>query len=86
MEEDNRELKERVRCEIEAEFRQTRNQAKTPCLVVDLSECGAGLDMPEDVLLSGQFYLSMPLMEGMADERLVELRWRNGRSAGVRFV
>ena len=77
---------ERDCCQIEGEFREAKDQAKWPCLVVDLSDRGAGLEVPEDASLPPRFYLSLPLLEEMADERLVELKWRNGRAAGVMFV
>ena len=77
---------ERDRCAIEATIRFIENEAVIPCLVVDLTERGAGLSLDESVDLPARFRLALPLTDDLCDERLVELRWRRGRSAGVVFI
>ncbi len=77
---------ERDRCAIEASIRVVENDAMIPCRVVDLSERGAGLALDAAADLPARFRLRLPLTDDHPDERLVELRWRRGRAAGVVFV
>ncbi len=77
---------ERDRCAIEAWIRVVEKDAVVPCLVVDLTEQGAGLSLDETAELPPRFHLALPLTDEDRDERLVELRWRRGRAAGVLFV
>lgn len=77
---------ERDRCAIEASLKVAENDTTLPCLVVDLSETGAGLSLDEAAELPSRFHLALPLMDEHVDERLVELRWRSGRAAGVLFI
>lgn len=77
---------ERDRCAIEASIRVVEKDTMLPCMVVDLTEQGAGLAIDETVELPPRFHLALPLTDEHSDERLVELRWRRGRAAGVLFV
>ena len=77
---------ERDSCAIEASIRVVENDAVLPCVVVDLTEHGAGLSLDEAAELPPRFRLALPLTDEHLDERLVELRWRRGRAAGVLFV
>lgn len=77
---------ERDRCAIEASIRVAEHDIVVPCLVVDLTEQGAGLSIDEAMELPARFNLALPLTEEHSDERLVELRWRRGRAVGVLFV
>ena len=77
---------ERDRCAIEASIRDVDNDVVMPCMVVDLTEQGAGLLLDAAVELPQRFQLALPLIDEHDDERLVELRWRRGGTAGVLFV
>ena len=77
---------ERDVCHIAASIRLPGTQDRLPCVIVDLTEVGAGLVIEELSLLPEQFYLALPLTEGHLDERFVDLRWRDGESAGVSFL
>ena len=77
---------ERDRCAIEASIRVVENDAVVPCVVVDLTEQGAGLALDAAAELPQRFHLALPLTDEHDDERLVELRWRRGATAGVLFV
>lgn len=75
---------ERDPCRIAALIRTT--ELSLACTVTDLTEAGAGLVLSGDTALPSRFRLALPLLDDHEDERLVELRWRNGQAAGVRFV
>ncbi len=77
---------ERDRCAIEASIRVVEKDTVVPCVVVDLTEQGAGLSLDAAAELPVRFHLSLPLIDEHDDERLVELRWRSGGAAGVLFV
>lgn len=77
---------ERDRCAIEATICVAADDVTIPCLVVDLTECGAGLSLGMAADLPSRFRLRLPLTDDHDDERLVELRWRRGDAAGVVFV
>ncbi len=77
---------ERDRCAIAASIRVVEKDAMLPCVVVDLTEQGAGLSLDAAAELPSRFHLALPLTDEHLDERLVELRWRRGRAAGVLFV
>ena len=83
---EKRRTAERDRCAIEASIRVVEKDAVVPCLVVDLTERGAGLSLEATAELPARFHLALPLTDEHLDERLVELRWRRGRAAGVLFV
>ena len=83
---EKRALAERDPCAIEASIRLVDEDTVLPCLVVDLTEQGAGLSLEETARLPARFHLALPLTDEHHDERLVELRWRRGQAAGVRFV
>lgn len=77
---------ERDRCAIAASVRVLETETVLPCTIVDLTENGAGLSLDETTELPQRFHLALPLADELLDERLVELRWRLGRAAGVLFV
>ncbi len=77
---------ERDRCAIKASIRVVEKNAVVPCVVVDLTEQGAGLSLDATAELPPRFHLALPLTDEHLDERLVELRWRRGGAAGVLFV
>ena len=76
---------ERDRCAIEASIRVEKDTVM-PCVVVDLTEQGAGLSLDAAAELPERFHLALPMIDEHDDERLVELRWRSGGAAGVLFV
>ncbi len=86
MELEKRAQVERDRCAIEAAVHLAEADKRLPCVVVDLTEQGAGLSIDETAELPERFHLALPLTDEHLDERLVELRWRRGGAAGVRFV
>lgn len=75
---------ERDPCRIDALIR--TDGRDVVCTVTDLTESGAGLALDGETALPSRFHLALPLLDEHADERLVELRWRSGQAAGVRFV
>ena len=83
---EKREQAERDRCAIAASVRIVEKDEAVPCLIVDLTERGAGLFLESTVELPARFHLVLPLTDEDIDERLVELRWRRGSAAGVLFV
>ena len=86
MAEEKREQAERDRCAIAASIRVVEKDEAVPCLIVDLTERGAGLVLDSTLELPARFRLVLPLTDEHRDERLVELRWRRGSAAGVLFV
>lgn len=86
MRSEKRDQAERDRCTIAASIRVAEGIETVPCVVVDLTERGAGLSLDDMADLPARFHLALPLTDEHMDERLVELRWRRGRAAGVLFV
>ena len=81
-----RRLRERDTCKIQATISGAPGAVPVPCLVRDLSDSGALLDVDQALPLPDTFRLGLPIAQEIVDERRVELRWREGRSVGVRFV
>lgn len=76
---------ERDQCNIEAAIQV--DDRKMACRVINLSVDGAGLLFAGDVEdLPEHFILCLPVIDGCAHEQKVELRWRMGKRAGVRFA
>ena len=76
---------ERDACHIDASVRLAADSELIACVIENLSEKGAKLRIPEDLSLPTKFTLHLPFLEECSHEREVELRWKVGTAAGVRF-
>lgn len=86
MDKDNRSITERDGCDLAGSIRYD-DLHPIACSVINLSVEGAGLLLESEIdELPERFFLSLPIFGDIVDERAVELRWRIGRKAGVRFV
>lgn len=83
---EKRKIIERDRCHIEAEIVLAEAGARLPCLVIDISEQGARLEIEADVALPLFFDLALPVDAKIVDLRPVEVRWRRENKAGLRFL
>jgi hypothetical protein len=72
----------RVRAVLKAEIRYNDGLMSTPCLVRDLSETGARLELTGDVALPDRFEL---YIEKKHQTRRAVMKRRQGRDVGVAF-
>lgn len=82
---EKREIVERDRCQIEAEIVLPESSVRMPYLVIDISERGARLQLPEYAMLPQSFHLALPIAADIFDRRSVEVRWRKENMVGLRF-
>ena len=72
----------RKRCFLAATISFNRGLTTCECMIRNLSEGGARLDVNSDVSLPTFFHLSIPVQ----DKRLyAELKWRSENEAGIQF-
>ena len=76
----------RDKCKIQALVEADSFAERKGCIVEDLTEAGAKLKFRHAVALPTHFKLLIPVLDDVWDERTVELRWRAGAAAGVRFI
>ena len=81
----NNRVVERDRCAIEAKIVIANIKAPISCLITDISEDGARLELANSEDLPSHFDLLLPVYADIVDRRAVELRWQHGRMLGVRF-
>lgn len=72
-------------CAISAQVLVEDNGVPANCVVTDISVRGACIRLDTDLALPDRFILALPLIDEMHDNRIVELRWTQGRTAGVSF-
>lgn len=82
---EKRAIAERDRCEIEAEIVLPETDVRIPCLIIDISEQGARLQVANDATLPASFELALPVAAGIVDRRAAEVRWRRETMVGLRF-
>jgi hypothetical protein len=73
---------QRVRAVLKAEIRYNDGMMSTPCVVRDVSEQGARIELPGDITLPNRFDL---YIEKKHTTYRVVVRRRNGRELGVAF-
>ena len=83
---DQRASGSRDHCAFEAKILIDPTAPATSCMIKDISETGAKLQVASDVYLPDVFSVVLPVLDEIGDARPVCLRWRNGDFAGVRFV
>ena len=83
---EQRKIIERDRCEIEADIVLPETGVRYPCLVIDISEQGARLEVAADVALPLLFDLALPGADEIVDLRAAEVRWRRENAIGLLFV
>lgn len=81
-----RKIIERDRCEIEADIVLPETGVRYPCLVIDISEQGARLEVAADVPMPRLFDLALPVADEIVDVRAVEMRWRRENTVGLLFL
>lgn len=82
---EKRAIAERDRCEIEAEIVSPEADVRISCLVIDISEQGARLQVANDATLPASFELALPVAADIFDSRPAEVRWRRDAMVGLRF-
>jgi len=73
----------RLRSVLKAEIRYNDGLMSTPCLVRDISETGARIELPSEVSLPDRFNLHI---EKGNQTRPAVVERRHGKELGVRFV
>ena len=77
---------ERDACFIEACLSLGAKLDTVDCLVVDISEDGARIEIDPEIALPSTFRVLLPVVDGVTIDRFVTLRWRIANMAGVQFV
>lgn len=72
----------RVRTVLKADIRYNDGLMSMPCVVRDISDTGARLEVSGDVVLPERFEL---FIEKRHETRRAHLKWRHGREIGVAF-
>jgi uncharacterized protein YceH (UPF0502 family) len=72
----------RMRAVLKAEIRYNDGLLSTPCVVRDISDTGARLELPGEIALPDHFEL---YIEKRNQTRRVTLKWRHGKEIGVAF-
>lgn len=72
----------RMRAVLKAEARYDGGMMHVPCVIRDISDHGARLDLEGEVALPGRFDL---FIEKRQRARRAVVRWRRGNEAGVAF-
>jgi hypothetical protein len=73
-------MREQVRLPAQVSF---SNRRSKDCATINLSDLGAKLALPKNVILPERFYLSIPARNL---KRRAQLVWRRGDEAGIVFV
>ncbi len=76
----------RDHCEVAATIVVDPASPATPCLIKDISEQGAKLQVGNADALPDVFSVVLPVLDEIVDERSVRVRWRNADHVGVEFV
>lgn len=71
-----------MRAVLKAEIRYNDGLMSSPCVVRDISDTGARLELPGDFALPDHFDL---FIEKRNQTRRVTLKWRHGKEIGVAF-
>ena len=82
---EKRAIAERDRCEIKAEIVVREKDVRIPCLIIDISEQGARLQVADDAAVPDSFELAVPVAADIVDRRAAEVRWRRETMVGLRF-
>ncbi len=76
---------ERKTCEIEAELFFEGLTGSSSCVIRNLSDAGARIELSADTQTPRNFEVGIPVSAGVLDRRKVAVMWRCGDALGVRF-